>query len=186
MKSTCLILLSVFSPAAAFVSPAPLSRSSATTSLSAQKSRTEFLRDAAGLGIAAAAAAAATGGSVGPPPAFADETTPSGVSIKVIKSGTGPSPTLGELATIRFSAYAGEVKIDDIFDTPEPYFTRVGSGGLIKGVEEVLPMMRVGDRWVLTIPVSGRHRYCVRQPRCKFSICKTATFDFQLGGRPQL
>lgn len=154
MKSTCLILLSVFSPAAAFVSPAPLSRSSATTSLSAQKSRTEFLRDAAGLGIAAAAAAA-TGGGVGLLPAFADETTASGVSIKVIKSGTGPSPTVGELATIRFSAYAGEVKIDDIFDTPEPYFTRVGSGGLIKGVEEVLPKMRVGDRWVLTIPVSG-------------------------------
>ena len=147
MKSTCLILLSVFSPAAAFVSPAPFSRSSATTSLSAQKSRTEFLRDAAGLGIAAAAA--------GLLPAFADETTASGVSIKVIKSGTGPSPTVGELATIRFSAYAGEVKIDDIFDTPEPYFTRVGSGGLIKGVEEVLPKMRVGDRWVLTIPVSG-------------------------------
>jgi FKBP-type peptidyl-prolyl cis-trans isomerase len=153
MKSTCLILLSVFSPAAAFVSPAPLSHSSATTSLSAQKSRTEFLRDAAGLGIAAAAAA--TGGGVGLLPAFADETTASGVSIKVIKSGTGPSPTIGELATIRFSAYAGEVKIDDIFDTPEPYFTRVGSGGLIKGVEEVLPKMRVGDRWVLTIPVSG-------------------------------
>jgi len=150
MKSTCLILLSVFSPAAAFVSPAPLSRSSATTSLSAQKSRTEFLRDAAGLGIAAAAAAAATGGSV-----------------------------LGELATIRFSAYAGVVKIDDIFDTPEPYFTRVGSGGLIKGVEEVLPMMRVGDRWVLTIPVSGGHRYCVRQPRCKFSLLNSeCSFDF--------
>ena len=154
MKSTCLLLLSVFSPAAAFVSPAPLSRSSATTSLSAQKSRTEFLRDAAGLGIAAAAAAA-TGGGVGLLPAFADETTASGVSIKVTKSGTGPSPAIGELAAIRFSAYQGETKIDDIFDTPEPYYTRVGAGGLIKGVEEVLPKMRVGDRWVLTIPVSG-------------------------------
>jgi hypothetical protein len=147
MKSACILLLSVFAPAAAFVSPAPLSRSSAT-SLSAQKSRTEFLRDAAGVGIAAAASAC-----VGLP-AFADETTASGVSIKVTKSGTGPQPTIGELAAIRFSAYQGETKIDDVFDTPEPYFTRVGSGGLIKGVEEVLPKMRVGDRWVLTIPVS--------------------------------
>jgi hypothetical protein len=163
MKSTCLVLLSVFAPAAAFFSPAPPSRSSAATSLSAQKSRTVFLRDAAGLGIAAAAAAA--GGGVGLP-AFADETTTSGVSIKVTKSGTGPAPTIGELAAIRFSAYQGETKIDDIFDTPEPYFTRVGSGGLIKGVEEVLPKMRVGDRWVLTIPVSGDTRYCVRKRRC--------------------
>ncbi|EJK54543.1 hypothetical protein THAOC_25816 [Thalassiosira oceanica] len=54
-------------------------------------------------------------------------------------------------------AYADEVlpsgnKIDDIFETPEPYYTRIGSGGLIKGVEEVLPKMVVGDRWVLTVP----------------------------------
>jgi peptidylprolyl isomerase len=158
MKAACILLLWVIVPAAAFVSPAPLSRSS-TTSLSAQKSRTEFLHDAAGLGISAAAAAAAGGVSL---PAFADETTPSGVSIKVTKSGTGPAPAIGELAAIRFSAYQGETKIDDIFDTPEPYFTRVGSGGLIKGVEEVLPKMRVGDRWVLTIPASvGHQMLCV-------------------------
>jgi FKBP-type peptidyl-prolyl cis-trans isomerase len=89
-----------------------------------------------------------------PFPAFADETLPSGVAIKVVKSGNGPQPDIGELAAIRFASFAGENKIDDIFETPEPYYTRVGSGGLIKGVEEVLPKMRVGDRWVLTVPVS--------------------------------
>jgi hypothetical protein len=161
MKATCILLLSTLIPTAAFVSPAPLSRSSAT-SLSAQKSRTEFLRDAAGLGIAAASALA-SGVAL---PAFADEITPSGVSIKVTKSGTGPAPTVGELAAIRFSAYQGQTKIDDIFDTPEPYFTRVGSGGLIKGVEEVLPKMRVGDRWVLTIPVSVWHQ-CLSVGSCQ-------------------
>lgn len=155
MRATCILLLSTLVPSAAFVSPAPTARSTVTSSLSAQKSRTEFLRDAAGLGIAAASAAAGGGPAL---PAYADEITPSGVSIKVTKSGTGPAPTVGELAAIRFSAYQGETKIDDIFDTPEPYFTRVGSGGLIKGVEEVLPKMRVGDRWVLTIPVSVGRR----------------------------
>lgn len=61
---------------------------------------------------------------------------------------------MGELAGIRFKAVVKENgnKIDDIFETPEPYYTRVGSGGLIKGVEEVLPMMRVGDRWIITVP----------------------------------
>ena len=48
----------------------------------------------------------------------------------------------------------GQNKIDDIFETPEPYYTRLGSGGLLKGVETTLPLMRVGDRWSLTIPVS--------------------------------
>ena len=86
-------------------------------------------------------------------PSFADETLPSGVSYKVIKDGTGPKPDIGELVAIRFKAYAGDLKIDDIFDTPEPYYTRLGSGGLLPGVEKTLPLMKLGDRWELTIPV---------------------------------
>mmetsp|Transcript_31330 Transcript_31330/g.75721 ORF Transcript_31330/g.75721 Transcript_31330/m.75721 type:complete len:178 (+) Transcript_31330:107-640(+) len=144
MKSTCILLLSAIPHAVAFV--APTGQSHTATALSAQTSRTEFLRDIAVVGITAAATA---GVSL---PAFADETLPSGVAIKVTKSGNGPAPEIGELAAIRFSSFAGENKIDDVFDTQEPYYTRVGSGGLIKGVEEVLPKMRVGDRWVLTIP----------------------------------
>lgn len=140
-----MLLLAVVAPSAAFVAP---SQPRTHTALAAQTSRTEFLRDVAAVGIAAATTAGAA------LPAFADEVTASGVSIKVSKEGKGPKPEIGELAAIRFAAFAGENKIDDIFDTPEPYYTRVGSGGLIKGVEEVLPKMRVGDRWVLTVPVS--------------------------------
>ena len=87
-------------------------------------------------------------------PAIADDKLPNGVSVSVKKSGKGPKPEIGELVAIRFAAYAGNTKIDDIFDTPEPYYTRVGSGGLLKGVEQTLPLMVVGDRWVLNIPVS--------------------------------
>lgn len=83
------------------------------------------------------------------------EKTPAGVTYEVIKKGDGPKPEIGELIAIRFVAFAGDNKIDDIFDTPEPYYTRLGSGGLLKGVETTLPLMKVGDRWKLTIPVSG-------------------------------
>jgi len=79
-------------------------------------------------------------------------TLPNGVSYDVIKKGDGPKPGRGELAAIRFAAFAGKNKIDDIFVTPEPYYTRIGSGAMLKGVEETLPLMRVGDRWKLTIP----------------------------------
>ena len=89
-----------------------------------------------------------------PASSLAVETLPNGITYEVKKAGTGPKPEIGELAAIRFAAFNGDIKIDDIFDTPEPYYTRLGSGGLLKGVESVLPMMRVGDRWVLTIPVS--------------------------------
>jgi FKBP-type peptidyl-prolyl cis-trans isomerase len=78
---------------------------------------------------------------------------PNGVSYTVIKSGSGPSVGIGELIAIRFSASTGDMKLDDIFDTPEPYYTRVGSGGLIKGVEETIPLMHLGDRWKMIIPV---------------------------------
>ncbi len=84
------------------------------------------------------------------------ETLPSGVAYEVIKSGDGPKPEPGELIAIRFAAYCGGNKIDDIFDTPEPYYTRLGSGGLLKGVESTLPLMRLGDRWKLEIPVRAR------------------------------
>ena len=87
-------------------------------------------------------------------PAQATETLANGVTYEIKEKGTGPKPDIGELAAIRFAAYYKDVKIDDIFDTPEPYYTRIGSGGLLKGVEAVLPLMQVGDRFVLTIPVS--------------------------------
>lgn len=90
-----------------------------------------------------------------PAPVWAvDEATlATGVKYEVLKTGDGPKPEIGELIAIRFAAFAGTNKIDDIFETPEPYYTRLGSGGLISGVESTLPLMRVGDRWKLTVPV---------------------------------
>jgi FKBP-type peptidyl-prolyl cis-trans isomerase len=88
------------------------------------------------------------------PSAASAETLANGVTYQVKKAGTGPKPSVGELVAVRFAAYNGELKIDDIFETPEPYYTRCGSGGLLKGVESAIPLMQVGDRWVLTIPVS--------------------------------
>jgi FKBP-type peptidyl-prolyl cis-trans isomerase len=101
--------------------------------------------------IAGAIAVSST--TTGALPSLADETLPNGVTYKVIKEGSGPKPEIGELVAIRFKAFCGEQKIDDIFDTPEPYYSRLGSGGLLQGVEQTLPLMRLGDRWELTIPV---------------------------------
>jgi FKBP-type peptidyl-prolyl cis-trans isomerase len=84
----------------------------------------------------------------------AAETLENGVKVEIKKTGTGPKPVRGELAAIRFSARFGDIEFDNIFDNPEPYYTRIGSGALIKGVEDTLPLMRLGDRWVLTVPVS--------------------------------
>ena len=149
-------LLIIASAAAWVSSPRKAHRTATATRLqqtTQSSSRSEFLKQSL-VGAGAAALLGASNGLAPAAPAFAaDATLPNGVTYTVLKSGNGPKPEIGELVAIRFAAYNGEVKIDDIFDTPEPYYTRLGSGGLLKGVEETLPLMRVGDRWKLTIPV---------------------------------
>jgi hypothetical protein len=147
-------LLATIAAVGAFAPSSPAFTRSGTA-LSAEVSRMDFVR------TTAAAALAVAVSSSNPLAAFADDDEiklKSGTVIKVVKKGTGPKPTVGTLAGIRFKANAGSIPIDDIFGTQEPYYTRVGSGGLLKGVEEVLPMMVVGDRWILTIPVSAKFR----------------------------
>ena len=113
------LILALFAASAQAFSPIAVNQRS-STSLDAV-SRKGFLQAAV---IAGAALAA--------PAAWADETTASGVVINVIKTGDGPAPGIGELAAIRFNAFNGDIKIDDIFDNPEPYYTRVGGGQMLK------------------------------------------------------
>ncbi len=125
-SSTVYCLVASMMAVDAFTS-APASRSQ--TALSAEVSRTNFFKQVAGT----AASIAIMNPTL---PAFADDVTtlPSGTSYVVVKTGEGPQPRVGELAGIRFKAEVKQTgnKIDDIFDTPEPYYTRVGSGGLLK------------------------------------------------------
>jgi len=121
--------------------------SNAQPPAAAQVSRKSMLQTLVQGGVATAAATFLVD-----QPAWAGEKLPSGVVYEVVKEGKGIKPDVGELVAIRFAAYVGDRKIDDIFDTPEPYYTRVGSGGLLKGVESTLPLMKLGDRWKLTIP----------------------------------
>ena len=114
----------------------------------AQVSRKSMLQTLVNGGVATAAATFLV-----EQPAWAGEKLQSGVSYEVVKSGNGVKPEIGELIAIRFAAFVEGRQIDNIFDTPEPYYTRLGSGGLLKGVESTLPLMNLGDRWKLTIPV---------------------------------
>eukprot|EP00540_Astrosyne_radiata_P015753 CAMPEP_0116845640 /NCGR_PEP_ID=MMETSP0418-20121206/13384_1 /TAXON_ID=1158023 /ORGANISM="Astrosyne radiata, Strain 13vi08-1A" /LENGTH=194 /DNA_ID=CAMNT_0004476783 /DNA_START=83 /DNA_END=667 /DNA_ORIENTATION=+ len=146
MTHTCfqslLVALCLLVLAQSFAPPMVARTPRSATSLAAV-SRKEFL-----------SAAVAAMGAVALQPAFADDvvTLENGIKYTVLKAGTGPKPVIGDLVGIRFRAFYKDTKIDDIFDTAEPYYTRVGAGGLIKGVEETLPLMRLGDDWSLAIP----------------------------------
>lgn len=100
---------------------------------------------------------------------------------------SSPHKQVGELAAIRFKATVGQTTIDDIFDTAEPLYTRVGSGGLLKGVEMILPQMRVGDRWVLTIPGSlafGSKGRPASAGKPRIPADATVVFDVEMVGLP--
>ena len=55
-----------------------------------------------------------------------------------------------DLVEIRFSgSYQGK-QFDDTFSTPEPYYYRAGVGSIVKGIDDSVLHMRVGDRWKIT------------------------------------
>ena len=132
--STIFAILCTVSVTEAFA-PSLLNTKQSSSSLHAtneQQSRSQFIQALTGT-----AAATVFSSFASPILVNADEGTvklPSGTMYEIIKAGEGPKPTVGELAAIRFRAEVKQTgnKIDDIFDTPEPYYTRVGSGGLLK------------------------------------------------------
>jgi len=152
-------------------------------------SRDAFWRSAIGSSVILPSMASIIGSKVSTAAAAeGDEIVlPSGVSYKVLTAGDGPIPNIGELVGVRFRAYCGDNKFDDIFDTPEPYYTRVGAGRLLKGVEEIIPKMRVGDNFLVTIPPSmafgakGRPS-SAGKPRIPSNA--TILFDIKMVGLP--
>jgi len=80
------------------------------------------------------------------------ETLPSGLTYEVLEKGNGPVPQVGELAAIRFTGAYKDNVFDDLYKTKEPLYFRVGGNTLLKGIEEAVKVMKVGDRWKLIIP----------------------------------
>ena len=99
-------------------------------------------------GQAARAAATAAGGLwalglAGNTGVALAETTPAGVPYKVLKAGSGAQAKVGDLVAIRFRGSVDGKVFDDIFNTEEPYYVRVGSESLVKGIQDALAQMKV-------------------------------------------
>lgn len=78
-------------------------------------------------------------------------TLPSGLQYKVLKKGTGQSPTMTDKVKVH---YHGTLIDGTVFDSSvqrgEPISLPVG--GVIRGWSEALQLMKVGDKWRLFIP----------------------------------
>ena len=79
--------------------------------------------------------------------------TGTGLKYKVIVAGTGAVPKKGDTVTVHYTGTLEDgTKFDSSRDRNDPFKFKLGVGQVIKGWDEGLSIMRVGDRYTLIIP----------------------------------
>ncbi|GMH78408.1 hypothetical protein TrVE_jg10580 [Triparma verrucosa] len=82
--------------------------------------------------------------------------TPSGLKYKVMKQGTGSKPSPGSMVKAHYTGWLddfnSEKKFDSSYDRSRPFSFKVGTGQVIKGWDEVILDMEVGEKRQVIIP----------------------------------
>ncbi len=80
-------------------------------------------------------------------------TTDSGLKYVVLKEGTGATPNKGQTVVVHYTGTLEDgTKFDSSRDRGQPFSFKVGAGQVIKGWDEALSDMKVGERRKLIIP----------------------------------
>ena len=80
-------------------------------------------------------------------------TTPSGLTYLITKKGTGPQLKAGDTVVLNYTGtLTTGVKFDSSHDRQQPLEFKLGTGQVIKGYDEGLSKLRVGDHAILVIP----------------------------------
>lgn len=88
-------------------------------------------------------------------PTFAGDLIPApwdnNVKYEILKEGPSTSikPKVGEIVGIRFKGNYKGVDFDNTFDTAQPYLYRAGVGLILKGLDESVVQMKLGDKYHL-------------------------------------
>ncbi len=78
-------------------------------------------------------------------------TLPSGVQYNIIKEGSGPRPKSTDTVTVNYrGSLLNGKEFDSSFKRGQPAELKVDS--VIKGWQEILPLMKVGSKWHVVIP----------------------------------
>ena len=81
------------------------------------------------------------------------QTTPSGLQYTVDMPGTGPQPTGGQIVSVHYTGWLTDgTKFDSSRDRGTPLQFPIGQGRVIKGWEEGIGAMKVGEKRTLVIP----------------------------------
>lgn len=99
--------------------------------------------------------------SPAPKSASAAITTPSGLTYLITKKGTGAQLKAGDTVVMNYTGtLTTGVKFDSSFDRNEPFAFKLGAGQVIKGWDEGVGKLRVGDQAILVLP--GKLAYGLR------------------------
>jgi peptidylprolyl isomerase len=83
------------------------------------------------------------------------QTTLSGITYRVIKPGTGATPKVGDKVTTHYTGWLTDgTKFDSSRDKKTPFSFTLGQGQVIKGWDEIVAKMNVGERVTAIIPAS--------------------------------
>lgn len=83
--------------------------------------------------------------------------TDSGLAYEIIREGTGETPKKGQAVTVHYTGWLdnnGELgaKFDSSVDRGQPFSFTIGVGQVIKGWDEGVMLMKVGEKRRLIIP----------------------------------
>jgi peptidylprolyl isomerase len=79
--------------------------------------------------------------------------TKSGVSVEVIKEGTGATPREGQIVTVHYTGWLTDsTKFDSSVDRGQPFKFQLGVGQVIRGWDDGVATMRLGGKSRFTIP----------------------------------
>lgn len=105
--------------------------------------------------------------------------TGTGLKYKVVVAGTGASPKAGQTVVVHYTGTLEDgTKFDSSRDRNDPFKFKLGAGQVIKGWDEGLALMRVGDRYTLIIPPDLG--YGARGAGGVIPANATLTFDVEL------
>ncbi len=79
--------------------------------------------------------------------------TTSGLQVETIKEGTGATPKVGDRVSVHYTGWLQNgTKFDSSRDRGQPFIFTLGVGQVIKGWDQGVAGMRVGDVVKLTLP----------------------------------
>lgn len=108
------------------------------------------------------------------------ETTESGLRYKITEKGDGPQPEAGDVVQVHYTGmFANGKKFDSSLDRGEPISFPIGQGAVIRGWDEGIGMLHVGDKARLVIPPSLGYGGTARGP---IPANSWLIFDVQLVG----